>query len=77
MVMSVGAVLRIPVGLLTLGSMIIGAFASLTIGFGLQVAMNPAAAPFWLAIAAGATAATWIQIMMVLPMLVPVPQEDL
>lgn len=50
-------------------STIFGMATAVTMGLVVQVALDPSAGPFWLAIAGGSTAAMWAQIATVLPVL--------
>ena len=50
-------------------STIFGMATAVAAGLAVQVALDPSAGPFWLAIAGGSTAAMWARIATVLPLL--------
>ncbi|MCH8270424.1 MAG: hypothetical protein IH985_04330 [Planctomycetes bacterium] len=52
-----------------LASTVCGMATAVALGLVVQVALDPSAGPFWLAIAGGSTAAMWARIATVLPVL--------
>jgi hypothetical protein len=55
--------------MMTLLSTVVLMFVAIGVGFAVQIAMEPAAGPFWLAIAGGSAAAVWAEIVTTLPRL--------
>ncbi len=55
--------------MMTLLSTVVLMFVAIGVGLAVQVAIEPMAGPFWLAIAGGSTAAAWAEIVTTLPRL--------